>query len=128
MIGEKSRFRSKPLIRLGLRRYNSGVPNIVEQVEYWYGKHVDRLGTEWAATSIRSLKSSDPIDGKVNIRAVTPSVVASVTFWNSGNVEMLRLDLPNKGDSVLDDRKLLPTEDVGLLLDYYFRQLASWHD
>ncbi len=101
------------------------MPTIVEHVEDWYGKHVDHLKTQWAATSIRSLKSSDPIHGKVEIRAESASVAASVTFWNSGNVTVLRLDLPVKGDSVVDDRKLSPTEDVGLLLDSYFRQLAS---
>jgi hypothetical protein len=104
------------------------VPTIVEHVEAWYGKHLNRFRTEWAATSIRSLKSSDPIHGKVEIRAESPSVAASVTFWNSASVTVLRLDLPDKGDSVLDDRKLSPTEDVGLLLDYYFRQVASPHN
>ena len=101
------------------------MPTIVEHVEDWYGKHLDRLRTEWAATSIRSLKSSDPIHGKVEIRAERSSVAASVTFWNSGNVTVLRLDLPDKGDSVVDDRKLSSREDVGLLLDSYFRQLSS---
>jgi hypothetical protein len=38
---------------------------------------------------------------------------------------VLRLDLPAKHDSVIDDRKLSPTEDVGHLLDSYFRELAS---
>ena len=99
------------------------MPTIGEQVEDWYGKQRNRLKTQWAATSIRSFKSPDPIHGKVEIRAESPSVAASVTFWNSGNVTVLRLDLPAKRDSVIDDRKLSPTEDVGLLLDSYFRQL-----
>ena len=99
------------------------MPTIAEHAEDWYGKHRDRLKTQWAATSIQSFKSPDPILGKVEIRAESPSVAASVTFWNSGNVTVLRLDLPAKRDSVIDDRKLSPTEDVGLLLDSYFRQL-----
>ena len=101
------------------------MPTIVEYVEYWYGTHVDRLKTEWRTTSIRSFKSPDPIHGKVEIRAESASVAASITFWNSGNVTGLRLDLPTKSDSVMEDRKLSPTEDVGLLLNSYFRQLAS---
>lgn len=101
------------------------MPTIVEQAEDWYGKHIDHLKAEWTAASIRSFKSLDPIHGKVEIRAESASVVASVTFWNSCNVAVLRLDLPSKRDSVVDDRKLSPTEDVGLLLDSYFRQLAS---
>lgn len=101
------------------------MPTIVEHVEGWYEKHVDRLKTQWAATSIRSFKSPDPIQGKVEIRAESESVAASLTFWNSGNVTVLRLDLPSKGDSVVDDRKLSPAEDIGIVLDSYFRQLTS---
>jgi hypothetical protein len=107
------------------RRYNSAVPTIVEHVENWYEKHLDRLKTQWAATSIRSNNSPHSILGKVEIRAESESVAASVTFWNSGNVTVLRLDLPAKRDSVIDDRKLSPVEDVEFLLDSYFRQLAS---
>jgi hypothetical protein len=101
------------------------VPTIVEHVENWYGKHFDRLKTQWATISIRSHKSPDLAHGKVEIRAQSASVAASVTFWNKGDVTVLRLDLPAKLDSVIDDRKLSPSEDVGLLLDSYFRQLAS---
>ena len=101
------------------------MPTIVEDVENWYRKHLDRLKTQWAATSIRSYKSPDPIHGKVEIRAESASVAASVTFWNSGDVTVLRLDLPAKRESAIDDRKLSPTEDVELLLDSYFRQLAA---
>lgn len=105
--------------------YNTSAPTIVEHVEDWYEKHLDRLSSEWASTSIRSFKSPDPVHGKVEIRAKSPSVAASVMFWNSGNVTVLRLDLPDKHDSVVDDRKLSRTEDVGLLLDSYFQHLAS---
>ena len=101
------------------------MPTIVEQVENWYEKNQDRLKTQWAATSIRSYKSPDPIHGKVEIRAESASMAASVTFWNSGNATVLRLDLPAKRDSVINDRKLSPAEDIQLLLDSYFRQLAS---
>jgi hypothetical protein len=100
------------------------VPTIVEHVEDWYGKHVEGLKTQWTATSIRSLNFRDPVQGKVEIRAESATVAASVTFWNSGNVTVLRLDVPAKRDSVIDDRKLSAAEDIGLLLDSYFRQLA----
>lgn len=101
------------------------MPTIVEHVENWYGKHVDRLKIHWVAISIRSFKSADPVHGKVEIRAESASAAASVTFWNSGSVTALRFDLPAKRDSVIDDRKLSPTEDIGLLLDSYFRRFAS---
>ena len=95
------------------------MPTIVEHVEDWYGTPLDHLKTQWAATSIRSFQSPDAIHGKVEISAESASVAASVTFWNSGNVPVLRLDLPAKRASVIDDRKLSPTEDVGLLLDSF---------
>lgn len=101
------------------------MPTIVEHVESWYGRHLDRLKTEWATTSIQSYESSDPSCGKVEIRAESASIAATVTLWNSGNVTVLRLDLPTKRDSVIDDRKLSLAEDIELLLDSYFRQIAS---
>jgi hypothetical protein len=101
------------------------VPTIVQSVENWYGSNVDRLKTEWVALSIRSQASADLAHGKIEIRAESSSVAASVTFWNTGNVTVLRIDLPAKRESVVDDRQISASEDVGLLLDSYFRQLAS---
>jgi hypothetical protein len=97
---------------------------IVETVETWYGRSVDRLKAEWPTISIRSLEAADPIRGKVTIEAESTSVAASVTFWNKGDVTVLRLDLPAKKDVVVDDRTLSASEDVAVLLDSYFRQLA----
>jgi hypothetical protein len=105
--------------------YNSAVATIVERVESWYGKHLDYLKTQWAALTIRSQEPADPVHGKVEIRAESSTVTASVTFWNKGDVAVIRLDLPQTRDSVMDDRKLSPSEDIGLLLDSYFRALAS---
>jgi hypothetical protein len=48
-----------------------------------------------------------------------------ITFWNKGDVTVLRLDLPAKTDSVVDDRALAESEDVALLLDSYFQQIAA---
>jgi hypothetical protein len=101
------------------------VSTIVQSVENWYGSNVDRLKTEWEALSIRSQASADLVHGKVEIRAESSSIAASVTLWNTGDVTVLRIDLPAKRDSVVDDRKIAASEDVGLLLDSYFRRLAS---
>jgi hypothetical protein len=38
---------------------------------------------------------------------------------------VLRLDLPEKRESVIDDRMTTASEDIDLLLDSYFRQLAG---
>ena len=42
-----------------------------------------------------------------------------------GDVTVLHIDLPAKRESVVDDRRMSASENVGLLLDSYFRQLAS---
>jgi hypothetical protein len=97
---------------------------IVERVEKWYGEHVDRLKSEWPTIRIQSLESADPIHGKVTIEAESASVAAMVTFWNKGEVTVLRLDLPAKKDSVVDDRAVSASEDIAVLLESYFRQLA----
>jgi hypothetical protein len=99
-------------------------PETFSPLKDWYGKHLDCLNAQWAATSLRSFKSPDPIHGKVEIRAESESVAASITFWNSGNVTVLSLELPAHRNSVIDDRQLSIAEDIGLLLDSYFRQLS----
>jgi hypothetical protein len=108
--------------------YNSAVPTIVQSVENWYGSNVDRLKTEWMALSIRLQASADLVHGKVEIRAKSSSVAASFTLWNTGDVTVLRIDLPAKRDSVVDDRKIAASEDVGLLLDSYFRHFPFGGD
>jgi hypothetical protein len=120
---------SKPVTRPGSfdgrTSYNFAVPTIVQSVENWYESNVDRLKTEWEALSIRSQASADLVHGKVEIRAESSSVAASITLWNKGDVTVLRLDLPAKREAVVDDRKVSASEDVCLLLNSYFRQLAS---
>jgi len=97
---------------------------IVQTVERWYDANLDHLRPNWRDTSIRSYEPADPVHGKVEIRAESDRILASVTFWNKGDVCVLRLDLPEKRESVLDDRMTAASEDIVLLLDSYFRQLA----
>lgn len=98
------------------------MPTIVEHVENWYGKRLDHPQNWWAVTSIRSYKSPDPRQGRnqsgVRVCRCNRHVL------ESANVTVLRLDLPAKRDSDIDDRKLSSAEDVELLLDSDVRQLA----
>lgn len=98
---------------------------IVQTVEQWYEANLDCLRAVWRELSIRSHEPADPVLGKVNIEAESDRVLASITFWNKGDVDAERMDLPEKRISIIDDRHLAPSEDVGLLLDSYFRQLAG---
>jgi hypothetical protein len=99
---------------------------IVEQVAQWYAEHVDQLSAAWSRIEIGSHEPADRVRGKVLIEISSATTVATVTLWNKGEVEVIRLDLPAKGDPlVVDDRKLSAEEDVTLLLDTHFRQLAA---
>jgi hypothetical protein len=95
--------------------------SIVQTVENWYAENLDRLKTQWPTISIRSYESTDPLRGKVTIEARSDRIAAYVTFWNKGDVDAERMDLPEKRISVIDDRPLSLSDDVGLLLDSYFR-------
>lgn len=99
--------------------------SIVQRVENWYADNLERLKSQWPTISIRSYESTDPVLGKVTIEAESDRVAAYVTFWNKGGVDAERMDLPEKRISVIDDRAVSPSEDIDLLLDSYFLQLAG---
>ena len=101
---------------------------IVQTVENWYAENLDRLKTQWHTISIRSYEPTDPVRGKVTIEAESNRIAAFVTFWNKGDVDAERMDLPEKRISVVDDRAISLSEDISLLLDSYFRQLVHRGD
>ena len=97
---------------------------IVQSVEKWYEANLGHLRTDWRVISIRSYEPADPVHGKVEIRVESDLIAAGVTFWNKGDLCAFRLDLPEKRDSIIDDRTISPSENIDRLLDSYFRQLA----
>jgi hypothetical protein len=98
---------------------------IVQTVERWYEGNLERLRHNWREFSIRSNEAADPVHGQVEIRVESDSLAASLAFWNKGDVCVLRSDLPEKRDSVIDDRLTSPSESIDLLLDSYFERLAA---
>jgi hypothetical protein len=99
---------------------------IVERAAKWYEEHVHQLSTVWARTEIRSHEPADTVRGKVLIQVSSTTTLATVTLWNKGEVEVIRLALPVKGDPlVVEDRQLAGAEDVALLLDSQLQQLAA---
>lgn len=98
---------------------------IVQRVENWYAENLGRLKSQWSTISIRCHESTDPVCGKVTIEAESDRIAAFVTFWNKGDVDAERMDLPEKRISIIDDRAVSPSEDIDLLLDSYFRQFAG---
>lgn len=99
----------------------------VEQVVSWYNENLTRLSTKFVHVSVRSFEPGNAIEGKVIIEVESPAIVGMVTFWNKGDVEVLRLDLPAEGHDpvVIDDRVRLPSEHIPSLLEKYFQSLAQ---
>ena len=100
-------------------------PSIVQQVESWYTEHSKTFSEISSSIWLRSSESTDPLKGKVVIETETLLLVASVTFWNDGNVSALAINKHSKEEIVLDDRPLNAGDNVSDLLDEYFRQITS---
>lgn len=96
---------------------------IVEQVQDWYRDNVERVEPE-VKSAIRS-NLVDPVRGSVTIELETPSVLGTITFWNTGMVAVLGLHKETKKDFILDDRKLNPEENLPALLDRYVHQILE---
>lgn len=96
---------------------------IVQQVEKWYADHSAALGRRGARTSVQSIHPSDVMRGLVEIRVETALVLASVSFWNDGNVSAFAVDKQSKAERSLDDRPLQTQDHVPALLDMYFNEI-----
>src|SRR5215469_9896519 len=78
--------------------------HIVQRVENWCAENLNHLKSQWRTISIRSYESSYAVRGKVTIEAGSDRIAAYVTFWNKGDVDAGRMDLPEKRISIIDDR------------------------
>jgi hypothetical protein len=98
----------------------------VENVQKWYEAHAEHLSKSWKRHRFSPHESADMVRGKATLELESPTELASVTFWNKGDVTFIRLDLPSKRKepAVVDDRMLLPGEDVIRLLESYLQQLT----
>jgi len=96
---------------------------IVDQVKNWYRENVQRFGESLSKVNINS-NTADPVRGAVVIEMETRALVASITFWNKGDVCVLGLHKQTKEDMIFDDRTLNPSEDIPTLLDRYFQEIA----
>ncbi len=97
---------------------------IIEQVESWYRDNAQRFADSLNRMDIFP-NTSDPIRGGVVIEMETPALVASITFWNKGDVAVLGLHKESKKDFIFDDRTLKPGENIPGLLERYFQQIIE---
>ena len=95
--------------------------NVIAQIAKWYGENVERLSKQFDNVSLRS--NIDSEQGGVVIEIEAKTLVASITFWNKGDVEVLVLKKGSQNPIDLDDRVLSPDENVSSLLDGYIREI-----
>ena len=95
--------------------------NVIAQVAKWHEENVERLSKHFDKMSLRSDIDSQQGGAVIEIEAKT--LVASITFWNKGDVEVLVLKGGSQNPIDLDDRVLSPNESIGSLLDGYIREI-----
>ena len=95
--------------------------NVIAQVAKWHEENVERLSKHFDNMNLRSTVDSQRGGAVIEIEAKT--LVASITFWNKGDVAVLVLQRGSQNPIDLDDRLLSPDENVGSLLDDYIRQI-----
>ena len=95
--------------------------NVVAQVAKWHEENAGRLSKHFDKMSLRCNIESQQGGAVIEIEAKT--IVASITFWNKGDVEVLVLKGSSQNPIDLDDRVLSPDESVGSLLDRYIREI-----
>jgi hypothetical protein len=97
---------------------------IAQQVEKWYAEHSEWLTDMSTKLRVRSIEPSDAIEGKVAIEMETPEMLASVAFWNPGDVSFITVN-KQSGKEKVDDRKLRSSDDIPSMLDDYFREVTG---
>lgn len=95
--------------------------NVIAQVTNWHEENAGRLSKHFEKVSLRS--NVHPEQGGAVIELEANTLVASITFWNKGDVEVLVLKKGSQNPIDLDDRVLSPHESVNSLLDGYIREI-----
>ncbi len=98
---------------------------VAEQVEAWYRQSVEEQGSKFTKVEFSSNEPADPMRGSAGIGLETPTLLASITFWNKGDVAVLGLHKKSKKDFIFDDRTLKPGENIPGLLERYFQQIIE---
>jgi len=95
--------------------------NVIDQVRSWHGENAERLSKQFEQMSLHS--NIDPEQGGAVIEIEAKTFVASIAFWNKGDVEVLFLKKGSQDPIDLDDRLLSSDENVSSLLDGYIREI-----
>jgi hypothetical protein len=96
---------------------------IARQVEGWYAERKEDLAKVFSNVRIGSVNPDHP-GGEIGIAVEGPSIVASISIFNSGLITIPAIEKSSKRHFVLDHRVLAPDEDLALALDRYMEQIA----
>ncbi|SRR6266481_5964450 len=98
--------------------------NPTKQVKEWYNKNAERLAANFPKADFFE-QDEDPVRGGVTIELEGPTLVATLTFWYKGDVSVEILKKGSERPLYLEDRTLLPGEDVCALLDSCLRDIEN---
>jgi hypothetical protein len=95
--------------------------NVNAHVAKWHEENMERLSKHFEKITLRS--DIDAQQGGAVIEIEAKTLVASITFWNKGDVTVLVLKRDSQNPINLDDRVLSSCECVSSLLDGYLREI-----
>lgn len=98
---------------------------MTHDVQNWFWENGRRLSQTFSITRYHTADMDDQLSGAVSIQVDAPSIAASISLWNKGNVEVLVLDKRTNKNYAMDDRKLAANEDIKSLLDSYFGKITE---
>ena len=67
----------------------------------------------------------DDPDGEIGIGLEGHAIIANISIFNSGMIDIPAVNKLSGKEFVLDHRVLAPDEDLGVLLDRYVEQISS---
>jgi hypothetical protein len=94
------------------------------QAEEWYRKNAEMLARHFANVEFRS-NAGDAPRGKVHFALTAETLLATVTLWNKGDVEVQVLKKGSPDLVILHDRRLAASEYIPSLLDGYICEILA---
>jgi hypothetical protein len=98
--------------------------NAAMQAEKWYFDNADSLKRQFEKVGFRADRV-DPIRGAISIELERPTLTATITVWNKGDISVLVLKEGSQDPFTIADRVLTPDENIPLLLDTYIREILA---
>ncbi len=91
----------------------------------WFATHGRELAKAGWEVRFRFASATDREKGKLILELDAGLAAAMLTFWNRGEVQALILDVQQKNEISLDDRRIREKEHVGSLLDGYLQAFET---